>query len=167
MVFKAKWRFMRSQRARDASRPTPSANTSLPEPPISPTRSTSIAPQITSAACGGSEPAISATNTPVTDPPTRSVPIIHTHDAVSAPVCVADTSTRWAKNHASSVSSTPCNEGNKYKPFIRLASDRRDAELKILVYSYVMSDSPFLRLAVQATGDLAELMQASISVPIH
>jgi hypothetical protein len=63
------------------------------------------------------------------------------------------------------VPSDPGGGGNERKPFIRLARDRKDDGLNILVYSYVMSDSPSLRLAVQVAGGLAELVQASFVVP--
>jgi hypothetical protein len=57
--------------------------------------------------------------------------------------------------------SNPCEEGDERKPFVRLAGNRMEDELKMLEYSYAISDSPRLHLAVKAVGSLAELVQAS------
>jgi hypothetical protein len=157
-AFKAKWsRIKRSQPTRDASLPSSSASSSPLAASVSPAVSTSNVPQIASCTHCGPELVVSLTNASVVDPTSRS----DTGNAPSAPVCIADSSTRRVGGHPSSVSPKPSGERNVRKPFVRLPSDRKDDELKILVYSYVMPDSPSLRLAVQVAGNLAELVQAS------
>jgi hypothetical protein len=145
-----------------ASRPAPSASTSAsaagdPSASISPATSSPNAPQIIPST---REPEILLTNanSPSTFVPNLNVPV--------AP-CVAGSSTLRVENNPSAAPPDPHDGKNERKPFVRLARDSKDDELNILVYSYVMSDSPSLRLAVQVTCGLAELVQASAHVLIN
>ena len=102
-----------------------------------------------SAGASTAGPASTSPTTPQIDSPSLggSEPIL---SLTNAPVV----------NPPSGFAPIPNTSGGR-KPFVRLARDRKDDELKILVCSYIMSDLPSLRLAVQVSSRLAELVQAS------
>jgi hypothetical protein len=89
----------------------------------------------------------------------QDLSFIDTDDAAPTPTCINEPSRQRVESHPSTTLSTPCEEQNERKPFVRLASDTVEDELTILNYSCVISDSPRLRLAVQAAGSLAQLVQ--------
>lgn len=104
-------------------------------------RRTESTPQVLSSASAG----------PATRIPSKA-------GAPPVPAAITDTS---PQSTSSLIHSNTSKARNELKPFIRLGSDRKNDELKILSFSYVISESPSLCLAINVVSNLIERIQVS------